>query len=280
MYLTQAIIFVAHMAVKRKRKKKGGYKKGIIALLVMMVAGSLLFFGYDWWISRKARFVTYPEFGIAIPAKYSVHGIDVSKYQQVIAWDVVKAMQVKDIRISFAFIKATEGIGNTDKHFKRNWKKSRQAGITRGAYHFFLATKDGATQARNFIRQVDLEAGDLPPVVDIEQTYGVNNATLKRELKEWLGIVEVHYGVRPVIYTNIDFYKRQLGDEFDSYPLWIAHYLQPERPRIERDWSFWQHSETGRVNGILSRVDFNVFNGDSVSFSRLLYKGLNREPIR
>ncbi|MBI1343483.1 MAG: glycoside hydrolase family 25 protein [Terrimonas sp.] len=259
------------MAVKKRRKRKK--KTAWIWVLGLIV---ILFFiylwGFDWWISRKARFVSYPEFGIAIPEKYAIHGIDVSKYQEVIAWEAVKAMQVKQIKMSFVFIKATEGIGNTDRHFRRNWRKSKQAGLTRGAYHFFLATKDGRMQAENFISKVDLEPGDLPPVLDIEQTYGVSPEALKREVKEWLAVVEASYGIKPIIYTNVDFYKRKLGSEFDSYPLWIAHYLQPEKPRIDRDWSFWQHSETGHVNGILSKVDFNVFNGDSAAFSNLLYK--------
>ena len=50
----------------------------------------------------------------------------------------------------------------------------------------------------------------------------------------------------------------------------MAHYLQPHQPRIRREWSFWQHSEQGRVNGILAKVDFNVFNGDSAAFRALL----------
>ncbi|HVK96683.1 MAG TPA: GH25 family lysozyme, partial [Flavisolibacter sp.] len=66
------------------------------------------------------------------------------------------------------------------------------------------------------------------------------------------------------------FYERHLQGEFDHYPLWIAHYLQPERPRIKRNWSFWQHSDKGRVNGINANVDFNVFNGDSSKFKALL----------
>ena len=70
--------------------------------------------------------------------------------------------------------------------------------------------------------------------------------------------------------TNIDFYTKVLGDEFDDYPLWIAHYYQPGKPRIKRSWVFWQHSEEGRVNGIKSKVDFNVFNGDSTDFKNLL----------
>jgi lysozyme len=68
----------------------------------------------------------------------------------------------------------------------------------------------------------------------------------------------------------VDFYKQYLKDDFDQYTLWVAHYLQKERPRIYRDWTFWQHSEGGRVNGILTRVDFDVFNGDSVEFKKLL----------
>jgi lysozyme len=215
-------------------------------------------------------FVRYPEFGIAIPESYPIHGIDVSKYQQIIAWDEVKAMQVKNIKLGFTFIKATEGIGNTDNQFSRNWRKAKEAGIVRGAYHFFLATKDGRMQAENFIKCVDLKPGDLPPVLDIEQTYGITSEVLKREVKEWLEIAENYYGIKPIIYTNVEFYKRNLGSDFDAYPLWVAHYYQPNQPRIKRDWLFWQHSEEGRVNGILSKVDFNVFGGDSVEFKSIL----------
>jgi lysozyme len=251
------------------RQKKKVSKWWIVAA-ILLVTIVIVVVGYDWWLSRKSRFVRYPAFGIAIPENYSIHGIDVSKYQQIISWESVKEMKVKNIQLGFAFIKATEGIENTDPQFKRNWKKSKQAGIIRGAYHFFLATKDGRKQAENFIDEVDLEKGDLPPVVDVEQTYGVNTTILKKELKEWLDIVENHYGVKPIIYTNVDFYSRHLGKEFNNYPLWAAHYYQYTTPRIDRNWDFWQHSEEGRVNGILSKVDFNVFNGDSIQFRNIL----------
>jgi len=250
------------------RRKKAGKKWWI--LLIVFAASLVIILGYDWWVNRKSRFVRYPAFGISIPENYLIHGIDVSKYQQTISWDAVREMKVKDVQLGFVFIKATEGIENTDPQFKRNWKKSKQAGMVRGAYHFFLATKDGREQADNFISSVNLEKGDLPPVVDIEQTYGVNQALLKKELKEWLDIVEYYYGVKPIIYTNVDFYSRYLGKDFNAYPLWAAHYYQYDTPRIERKWDFWQHSEEGRVNGILSKVDFNVFNGDSMQFRNIL----------
>lgn len=235
-----------------------------------MTAGGFMI--YQGLIYRKARYTRYPEFGISIPGGYSIHGIDVPKYQHTIAWDEVKTMKVKNIQHGFAFIKATEGSGYTDPQFKRNWRKAKEAGLIRGAYHFFISSRDGKTQANNFINKAELESGDLPPVLDIEQLNGAGTAQLQKEAKEWLNIVESHYRVRPIIYTNVDFYNRHLGDEFNKYPLWVAHYYQPEQPRIDRGWIFWQHSDKGRVNGIVSPVDFNVFNGDSAEFRGILIR--------
>lgn len=251
----------------RRKKSNRGWRI-LVALIISM---AIIILGYEWWESRSSRMVKYDAFGILIPESFSIHGIDVSRYQQTIAWDAVREMKVKNIQIGFAFIKATEGIGNTDPHFYRNWKKSKQAGVIRGAYHFFNTLKDGRSQAENFIKTVNLEKNDLPPVVDIEQLNGINPVIVKKELKKWLDMVEYHYKIKPVIYTNADFYSRYLGKEFDSYPLWVAHYYQDYEPRINRPWTFWQHSEEGRVNGILSRVDFNVFNGDSSGFAALLF---------
>src|SRR5690606_10409128 len=147
-----------------------------------------------------------------------------------------------------------------------NWKKARDAGLVRGAYHFFLPTKSGKAQAKNFIATVNLEKSDLPPVIEVEQAYGVSRGKHRKEVNELIDALEYYYQVKPIIYTNVSFYDRYLKGEFDDYPLWVAHYLQRERPRIERDWIFWQHSESGRVSGIAGPVDFNAFNGDSADF--------------
>jgi lysozyme len=253
-----------------KRKRGDKITKRVVLL---MAAATAVFIGYIvflWWQSRQVKFVTYREFGIPIPANYAIHGIDVSRYQRRISWEAVKEMKVNNISVGFAFIKATEGNGRVDPFFKRNWERSKRAGIIRGAYHFFIASKDGGTQAQNFAETVKLESGDLPPVLDIEQTAGTSPPQLRKEVKKWLDALEHYYSVKPVIYTNADFYKTYLQGYFDDYPLWVAHYLQRHQPRISRDWTFWQHSERGRVNGILSKVDFNVFNGDSVAFKSLL----------
>jgi lysozyme len=257
------------MPGRRRKKKKLNWITTSIIIAVVAVGG---WFSYQWFLYRKAKFTRYPEFGIAIPNEYSIHGIDVSKYQSIIAWDEVKAMQVKQVHVGFAFIKATEGIDNTDPQFHRNWKKARSNDTTRGAYHFFIASKDGKLQAQNFINRVDLNAGDLPPVLDVEQRNGTTTEQLKKEVRKWLETIENYYGVVPIIYTNVDFYYSYLGKEFDKYPLWVAHYYEEGQPRIKRDWIFWQHNDQGNVNGIISRVDFNVFNGDSNAFRDILVR--------
>lgn len=255
------------MATRRKKKKKGNKIKYI---LFFLLAGGFCYAAWWWYDYNRTNFKTYPEFGIAVPDNYSIHGIDVSHHQDNINWDLVQGMRVDNIRINFAFIKATEGIGKVDSHFNRNWFRSKDAGVCRGAYHFFLATKSGKMQAQNFIDVVELQHGDLPPVLDVEQTYGVSTTRLQKEVKLFLQTVENYYGVKPIIYTNADFYHQYLNGAFDDYPLWVAHYLQRDTPRIARNWVFWQHSESGRVNGVVTRVDFDVFNGDSTAFKNLL----------
>lgn len=239
-------------------------------MTVICSAGLVGYIFYFLFRTKEPRQVRYPEFGISIPQGYGIHGIDVSKYQQTIAWQSVSEMSVQNVRLGFAFMKATEGNGNSDSYFKRNWRKSKEAGLVRGAYHFFIATKDGRKQAENFIDRVRLETGDLPPVLDVEQTFRTSAIKLRKEVKTWLDVVGLYYGVTPIIYTNADFYEKYLRGYFDDYPLWVAHYFQPDQPRISREWSFWQHSEQGRVNGIIPKVDFNVFNGDSTAFKSLL----------
>jgi lysozyme len=252
------------------KKKNKGWK--ILLLLLALFIGLLLFrMIYGWLDEKTANFVRYKEFGIEMPVNYSIHGIDISHHQDMINWKEVKNMNVRNIRIGFAFIKASEGLNDKDRLFKRNWTEAGEVGMVRGAYHFFLPGKSGKEQAKNFIASVALSKGDLPPVLDIEQNFGTPAATLQREAKIWLQEVEAHYGVKPIIYSNVDFYIQNLNDPyFDNYPLWVAHYLEKQQPRIKRNWIIWQHNDKGNVNGIREKVDFNVFKGNSSDFTELL----------
>ena len=250
-------------------RKKSATSSKLFAVLILAVTLLLAIMLFHRYRPKPSR-VHYDAFGIAMPTQYQLHGIDVSRYQKTIGWQLVKEMEVDGISISFAFIKATEGTLKKDPQFERNWQQAAAQKMVRGAYHYFLPSKNGKAQAQHFIQNVSLSSGDLPPVLDIEETHGLSKTVLLQQLNAWVSEVEQHYGIKPIIYTNAHFYEKYLAGSFDHYPLWVAHYQQQDQPRIGRHWHFWQHSETGRVNGIDAPVDLNVFNGNIIDFENLL----------
>ena len=188
---------------------------------------------------------------------FEVHGIDVSHHQSRINWDSV-AMQ----KVHFAFVKASEGVTLNDSLYCFNWEEMKRVGIRRGAYHFFRPNLPAEIQAENFASHAEMAYGDLPPVLDVEVLDGASKVQLITGIRTWLYLIEIRYGAKPILYTNLKFYNRYLAGHFDGYPLWIARYNSRE-PRLAcgRDWQFWQYGNRGKLNGIAGHVDFNVFNG-------------------
>ncbi|MFD2147639.1 GH25 family lysozyme [Mucilaginibacter antarcticus] len=110
---------------------------GIGVLIVLL---SPFYYGYvlkmfsaTWqWIGgigENPNYRTYKSFDISIPAKYLIHGIDVSYAQGKIDWQKVAKMKEDSVHVSFAFIKATEGLLTVDPYFKRNWRKLLRLGL-------------------------------------------------------------------------------------------------------------------------------------------------------
>ncbi|MBI1224574.1 MAG: glycoside hydrolase family 25 protein [Bacteroidetes bacterium] len=197
---------------------------------------------------------------------FGVHGIDVSHYQKQVDWQKVAAQDVH-----FAFVKASEGQSMQDTVFCKNWDAMRSAGILRGAYHFFRPSVSAELQARNFLSIIDLQHGDLPPVLDVEVTDGYSAEQVAQGVKTWLKLVEAAYLVKPVIYSNQKFYNQYLAKQLSGYPVWVARYTNIWSPEIAdgNSWSFWQYGNRGRLHGIAGDVDFNVFNGSLADLESL-----------
>jgi len=278
------------LAPKRKYQPKKKKSSAFTTKWKVALAGFLLillspfYYGYviktftsTWrWIrdiGQDPHYRTYKSFNIRIPDKYTIHGIDVSSYQGKIDWHRVKAMREDEVHITFAFIKATEGVVLVDPYFQRNWREAPKAGIVCGAYHYFRPKASGKWQAVFFLQNVKTEKGDLPMAVDVEELNGVAPAKMREELKSFLKQVEAKTKIKPVIYSGVKFYQDNLQGYFDDYTLWIAHYYQPKLDVAKATkWAFWQHSDKAKVNGINHITDFDAFNGDSVAFAKLLVK--------
>jgi lysozyme len=198
------------------------------------------------------------------PLWYPIVGVDVSNHQGSIDWPKVRASGV-----AFAYIKATEGGDFRDKSFERNWLDSAAAGIPRGAYHFFTACKTGAEQARNFIAAVPRESAALPPVIDVEHDGpcrdGAVAADIVGEIERFMADVESHYGVRPLVYTTLEFHAAVLEGRLASETFW-ARSLMIEPRFCKSEWRIWQYHNWGRRPGIDGPVDLNVFRGSEADF--------------
>src|SRR5690606_40837136 len=103
------------------------------------------------------------------------------------------------------------GIDGIDYEFKTNWKYAKTRLLVRGAYHYYRPDENSTLQAQNFIKNTFLEPGDFVPVLDIEDYPKHQSVERLREgVQNWLEIVEIHYGVQPMIYSGENFYNRNV----------------------------------------------------------------------
>lgn len=188
------------------------------------------------------------------PAPGHVTGIDVSHYSGAVDWQAVRAAGY-----DFAYVKATEGVDAADPAFADHWRRLAEAGLHRGAYHFYVTEDDPEEQARFFLSTVEVGPGDLQPAVDVE-TLGHGTAPgLAGRLRTFLEIVERETGVRPVLYTGPRFWNANLGEGFSEYPLWVAEYgtSTPELPADWTRWTLWQWQGDATVPGVEKDADLS-----------------------
>lgn len=218
---------------------------GVVALCALLGLGSHALVS-NWAPSR---------------ASFPRQGIDVSHHQGTIQWPAVRAEGV-----DFAYIKASEGGDLRDPQFAANWTGSGEAGIRRGAYHFYTLCRLASDQAANFMAVVPRERNALPPVIDLE--FGGNcaarpaRAVLLAELATFINMVEAHSEAPVMLYLTSEFDAFYRISETVNRPLWLR------RPAFmpdygARPWVVWQVNPRRRINGIDGPVDWNVVRHDA-----------------
>jgi MYXO-CTERM domain-containing protein len=191
----------------------------------------------------------------------TVAGMDVSYYDDSVDWNAAHAAG-----IDFAFIRVTDGTQYKDPKFATYWQGAKAAGVLRGAYQFFRPAEDPIAQADLFLSLAPYEAGDLPPVLDVEVNGGLTQPQVAAAVHAWVDHVTTAIGRVPIVYAGLYSWPDLTGAaDLTSSPLWIAQYTTAACPNIPAPWTkwmFWQHSDTGKVDGVVSsQLDLNVFNG-------------------
>jgi len=215
-----------------------------------------------------------PHDGVAAAHQMAIQGIDISRYQGNVDWNALQRAGTQ-----FVFIKATEGGDYIDPQFRTYWNAAADAGIPRGAYHFVYWCRPAHEQMLWFMLNVPNDPGALPPVLDVEWNnssascpHQVTPEVARQMVAEMLVALEAHTGKRPIIYTDINFYRDVLyGSGFDAYPFWVRSVAaDPFERYFGQPWTFWQFTATGRVPGIDGNVDRNAFAGSERDWNRWL----------
>jgi lysozyme len=150
-YIVRFIIAIELMKKKKKLSLWERFLNQLFSLrgLYVLIVIALITL-YPVYVSDGQRWTYIESFGIKLPLRYNIHGIDVSHHNNKIDWHRVKNSIEDKVDISFCFIKATEGEDLKDQDFGNNWREAKKTGLMRGAYHFYVPRANPVEQARRW----------------------------------------------------------------------------------------------------------------------------------
>jgi lysozyme len=261
-----------------RKKKETSSWLGLIFLIVILTGATGYFVFSTWKTLHQLPYYANRPLSEFEDLKFEhvfrsnldgVLGIDISHYQGEINWKQFD-QTLKDREIEFFVARATMG-DDQDTQFQSNWQALDTMKIARGAYHYYRPNQNSRLQAENYIRTVNLKNGDFRPVLDIEKQSSIQSKEkLRVGIRNWLQLVEEHYGIKPIIYTGDAFFEDILeGHGFEDYPLWVGNYNPVMEPKSGY-WVIWQFSEKGSVKGIGEKVDLNLMRGGDSVLKNLL----------
>lgn len=237
---------------------------GIVILLVVIFIGVVA--------AVKMGFIVV---GDVDKEYYKVRGITVSEKDGKIDWSTLANVD----KISYAFVKATEGTIIKDEKFVYNFNTAIKNGIIVGPYHEFTLESDGKSQATHFINTYRSKAPEVtPPTVKVfaeSDSLGETQVTkLKTELEIMMKELYNKYDKEPILYTDNMTYQNYLRNdkELDIYPIFIENTKYQPMIIDDRDWTFWQYDREGELKGVKTSVPKSVYVSDAKDFS-YFYKG-------
>ncbi len=195
----------------------------------------------------------------------SKKGIDVSRYQEKIDWRKVAGDGVDYAFIRLGIRGATEGKLVLDTTYEDNMDGALDNGIDVGVYFFTQALdKEEAVEEAEFVLE-HLDGYDVtyPIVLDVEEVTTKNprteDLTKEERTQACIAFCEriKEAGYTPMIYGNLKTFLLMLDmEQLEEYEKWFAFYQTPLY--FPYEFSVWQYTSTGSVNGIKGDVDMNV----------------------
>lgn len=217
---------------------------------------------YDFTkLVSKSQLMQYYEDG----KECSFVGVDISKYQEYIDFN-----KVKKAGIDFCMVRVgARGYGTgqlvLDEYFHENMKRATDAGLALGVYFFSQAiTEEEAIEEANMVLE-QIEAYNVTYPVAFDMEYIENDKARVEQLtkKEKTAIAIAFLdtikaaGYTPIIYGKKEWLIQKIDlTKLEDYDVWLAQY--EDIPEYPYQFSMWQYTNKGTVDGISGKVDLNI----------------------
>lgn len=198
-------------------------------------------------------------------------GIDVSSWQERIAWDKVR----KD-GIQFAMIRASYS-DSPDRYFSRNIVHALDNNIQCGAYVF-----SGAVTADDARREADLVLETVKPYqlsypiafnMEDQVHYLLSNAQRTRVVQAFCQAMEKS-GYHPAIYASLYWFNVMLDlEKLEPYDKWVSQWSV--KCTFKGKYGLWQNSSRSLISGIDGYVNTDIAYED---YPALLCAKNERKP--
>lgn len=196
-----------------------------------------------------------------------MYGIDLVAVRVPVDW-----ARVRESGRTFAFVRASYGSA-VDPAFSQSWRAMRDAGITRGAWQVLRHDEDPIEQAIQFLKVLDLQRGDLPPMLDLERMATSSPNTVIGMMKSWIAVIESELEARhgctfhPIIRTSSRAWPvRREPCGLEKHSLWIIDASRLDPPTMPKcmpanEWLFHQYAMGTRgVPGVPGLAQLSRFN--------------------
>ena len=193
----------------------------------------------------------------------SKKGIDVSEFQGKIDWE-----KVKNDGIEFAILRCGYGMdfsNQDDVEYERNANECERLGIPYGVYLMSYANtvEKARSEAKHVLRLIEGRKISLGVWHDIEDngTSGaINKETLTNIINTFCNTIK-NAGYKVGVYASLNWLENKIEKTIkDNYDIWVAQYYS--KCEYEGKYIMWQHTSSGKVNGISTNVDMNILYKD------------------
>lgn len=197
-------------------------------------------------------------------------GIDVSRWQENIDFERVKAAGVEFVIMRMGINSDIDKDISMDTYFKQNIEGARNAGLKVGVYIYSAATNPTVAleHAKWTIQALDGEVLDFPIAFDWEnwskfRKYEISIHDLDETFEAFAHELKSN-GYDTMLYSS-KFYLENIWSNKNKLPVWLAHYTN--ETNYQGDYFLWQMSNVGRVDGIKGNVDIDILYKNKTSLN-------------